>query len=262
MKILVLLAGVADIRFPLHSISLSSQATIDEQGSPRRVLSPFDEAALEVALKLRDTYTTTQVDVLLLDGANSENLMRSVAAFRPDSLQCLELKPFQMWDARQTAAQICGLIERDYGGHELVLVGREMGDLDEGSIAVLLARRLGRLQFAMAQFGHWQGEHLWLMRERGTCEEWLRVDQPLLASVTNDRRNKLRHPLMKNVMQAKRMTFPHVAASAPMRAGMTLSQLQAAPVIPRIGQCRLLSGDVGQQAKALACWLKEQGVNP
>lgn len=262
MKILVLLAGVADIRFPLHSISLSSQATIDEQGSPRRVLSPFDEAALEVALKLRDACTTTQVDVLLLDGANSENLMRSVAAFRPDSLQCLELKPFQLWDARQTAAQICGLIERDYGGHELVLVGREMGDLDEGSIAVLLARRLGRLQFAMAQFGQWQGEQLWLMRERGTCEEWLRVDQPLLASVTNDRRNKLRHPLMKNVMQAKRMTFSHVAASAPMRAGMTLSQLQAAPVIPRIGQCRLLSGDVEQQAKALACWLKEQGVNP
>jgi electron transfer flavoprotein beta subunit len=262
MKIVVLLAGVADIRFPLHSISLSSQATIDEQGSPRRVLSPFDEAALEVALKLRDACTTTQVDVLLLDGANSENLMRSVAAFRPDSLQCLELKPFQLWDARQTAAQICGLLERDYGGHELVLVGREMGDLDEGSIAVLLARRLGRLQFAMAQFGQWQGEQLWLMRERGTCEEWLKVDQPLLASVTNDRRNKLRHPLMKNVMQAKRMTFSHVAASAPMRAGMTLSQLQAAPVIPRIGQCRLLNGDVGQQAKALACWLKEQGVNP
>jgi electron transfer flavoprotein beta subunit len=262
MKIVVLLAGVADIRFPLHSISLSSQATIDEQGSPRRVLSPFDEAALEVALKLRDACTTTQVDVLLLDGANSENLMRSVAAFRPDSLQCLELKPFQLWDARQTAAQICGLLERDYGGHELVLVGREMGDLDEGSIAVLLARRLGRLQFAMAQFGQWQGEKLWLMRERGTCEEWLKVDQPLLASVTNDRRNKLRHPLMKNVMQAKRMTFSHVAASAPMRAGMTLSQLQAAPVIPRIGQCRLLNGDVGQQAKALACWLKEQGVNP
>lgn len=261
MKILVLLAGVADIRFPLHSISLNSQATIDEQGSPRRVLSPFDEAALEVALKLRDGCATTQIDVLLLDGPNSENLLRSVAAFRPYSLQCLELKPLQLWDARQTAEQIAGLIERDYCGHELVLVGRELGDLDEGSIAVLLARRLGRLQFAMAQFGRWQGEQLWLMRERGTCEEWLGLDQPTLASVTNDRRNKLRHPLMKNVMLAKRMTFSLVAASAPTRAGMTLSQLHAAPVIPRLGQCRLLSGDVGQQAKALSSWLKEQGVN-
>ena len=262
MKILVLLAGVADIRFPLHPISLNSQGTIDEQGSPRRVLSPFDEAALEVALKLRDACATTQVDVLLLDGANSENLLRSVAAFRPDSLQCLALQPCQLWDARQTAAQMAGLIERDYAGHELVLVGRELDDLDEGSIAVLLARSIGRPQFAMAQSGQWQGEQLWLMRERGTCEEWLRVDQPLVASVTNDRRNKLRHPLMKNVMQAKRMTFAHVAAAAPVRTGMTLSQLHAAPVIPRLGQCRLLDGDVGQQAKALSSWLKEQGVNP
>lgn len=262
MKILVLLAGVADIRFPLHSISLNSERTIDEQGSPRRVLSPFDEAALEVALKLRDGCAATQIDVLLLDGANSENLMRSVAAFRPDSLKCLALKPFQLWDARQSAAQIGGLIERDYSGHELVLVGREMGDLDEGSLAVLLARRLDRLQFAMAQFGQWQGEQLWFMRERGTCEEWLRVDQPLLASVTNDRRNKLRHPLMKNVMQAKRMTFPQVIASAPPRAGMALSQLDAAPVTARLGECRLLHGDIGQQAKALSSWLKAQGVNP
>ena len=261
MKILVLLAGVADIRFPLHPVSLNSESLIQEQGSPRRLLGPFDEAALEVALKLRDARPDTQIDVLLLDGCNSENLLRSVAAFCPDSLRCLQLEPCQTWDARQTAAQIAGLIKRDYLAHDLVLLGRELGDLDEGSIAVLLARRLGRPQLAMAQFGQWQDAQLWLMRERGTCEEWLKVDQPLLASVTNDRRNKLRHPLLKNVMQAKRMTFTQVTASAPTRAGLSLSQLETAPLIARGGQCRLLSGDVTEQAAALIGWLKEQGVN-
>lgn len=261
MKILVLLAGVADIRFPLHPVSLNSESLIQEQGSPRRLLGPFDEAALEVALKLRDARPDTQIDVLLLDGCNSENLLRSVAAFCPDSLRCLQLEPCQPWDARQTAAQMAGLIKRDYLAHDLVLLGRELGDLDEGSIAVLLARRLGRPQLAMAQFGQWQDAQLWLMRERGTCEEWLKVDQPLLASVTNDRRNKLRHPLLKNVMQAKRMTFTQVTASAPTRAGLSLSQLETAPLIARGGQCRLLSGDVTEQAAALIGWLKEQGVN-
>nr|BAD80968.1 putative electron transfer flavoprotein beta subunit [uncultured bacterium] len=261
MKILVLLAGVADIRFPLHPVSLNSESLIQEQGSPRRLLGPFDEAALEVALKLRDARPDTQIDVLLLDGCNSENLLRSVAAFCPDSLRCLQLEPCQPWDARQTAAQIAGLIKRDYLAHDLVLLGRELGDLDEGSIAVLLARRLGRPQLAMAQFGQWKDAQLWLMRERGTCEEWLKVDQPLLASVTNDRRNKLRHPLLKNVMQAKRMTFTQVTASAPTRAGLSLSQLETAPLIARGGQCRLLSGDVTEQAAALIGWLKEQGVN-
>lgn len=261
MKILVLLAGVADIRFPLHPISVNSESLIQEQGSPRRVLSPFDEAALEVALKLRDARPETQIDVLLLDGCNRENLLRSVAAFCPDSLQCLQLQPCQQWDTRQTAAQLCELIKRDYLDHQLILMGRELGDQDEGSTAVLLARRLGRPQLAMAQFGQWQGEQLWLMRERGTCEEWLQVDQPVLASMTNDRRNKLRHPLMKNVMQAKRMTFTQVTASAPSRVGLTLSRLEAAPVVVREGQCELLSGDSAQQARTLIGWLKRQGVN-
>jgi len=40
-----------------------------------------------------------------------------------------------------------------------------------------------------------------------------------------------------------------------------LSQLENAPVIARGGQCRLLSGDIAEQAKALVGWLKEQGVN-
>lgn len=261
MKILILLAGVTDIRYPLHPIGLNPEGGIEEQGSPRRVLSPFDEAALEVALKLRDARPDTQIDVLLLEGAGHENLLRNVAAFRPDSLLGLQLQPNQCWDARQTAAQIAGLIKRDYPAHDLVLLGRELGDLDEGSIAVLLARRLGRAQWAMAQFGQWQDEQLWLMRERGTCEEWLSVDEPLLASVTNDRRNKLRHPIMKNVMQAKRMTFNQVVASIPARVGLTLEALTTAPVIERGGQCRFLDGDIGQQATALVGWLKEQGVN-
>lgn len=261
MKILVLLAGVADIRFPLHPVTLGSEALIQEQGTPRRILGPFDEAALEVALKLRDARPDTLIDVLLLEGPNSEHLLRTVAAFRPDSLQALDLQASQLWDSRQSARQIADIINRDFPRHELVLVGREVGDVDEGSLAVLLARRLERPQLAMTQFGQWQGEQLFLMREYGTREEWLQVDQPLLASVTNDKRNKLRHPIMKNVMQAKRMTFPRLAVAPCGVSGVVLSNLEPAPVIPRGGQCELLSGDVGEQARTLIGWLDAQGVS-
>ncbi|TDF82625.1 electron transfer flavoprotein subunit beta [Pseudomonas sp. H9] len=260
MNILVLLAGVADIRFPLHPISLDGNAQVHEQGTPRRVLSPFDEAALEVALKLRDAQPDTQVDVLLLDGPNSENLLRTVAAFRPNSVRCLALQPARLWDARFTAAQLVDVIMREYPNHALVLLGRELGDLDEGSIAPLLACRLSRPLFAMAQYGQWQEQGLWLMRERGTCEEGLQVDQPVVASITNDRRNKLRHPLLKNVMEAKRMSFARVVAEAAERLGLVLTDLHVAPVSARGGQCQLLEGDEAHKAQALVDWLKAQGV--
>lgn len=261
MKILVLLAGVADIRFALHPITLNSEEQLQEQGAPRRLLSPFDEAALEVALKLRDAQAETQVDVLLFDGANSENLLRAVAAFRPNTVHCLELQPMRLWDARFSAAQLVDVIARDYPTHDLVLLGREMGDLDEGSIAPLLACRLARPLFAMAQFGQWKEQRLQLMRERGICEEWLDVDEPMVASVTNDRRNKLRHPIMKNVMEAKRMSFARVVATVREPARLMLTDLQVAPVTSRGGHCQLLQGDDTEKAQALVGWLKAQGVN-
>ncbi|EXF94121.1 hypothetical protein HK44_007695 [Pseudomonas fluorescens HK44] len=261
MNILVLLAGVADIRFPLHTLSLAGDGQIEEPASARRVLSPFDEAALEVALKLRDARPETQIDVLLLAGANSENLLRTVAAFRPHSLRQLELVPTCLWDARLTAQQIAALIDRERLAPDLLLIGREFGDLDEGSIPVLLACRLDREQFSLAQYAQWSGDTIRLIRERATCEEWLDVDRPLLASVTNDKRNKLRHPLLKNVMEARRMNFAKASAPSARPGALSLVGLVAAQAAERRGACRMLEGDAMQQAKALLIWMKEQGVN-
>jgi electron transfer flavoprotein beta subunit len=145
---------------------------------------------------------------------------------------------------------------------ELVLIGREFGDLDEGSIPVLLARRLGRPLFSLAQHAEWRDDKVRLMRERGTCEQGLDVEQPLLASVTNDKRNKLRHPLMKNVMEAKRMSFSSVEAPGQGAGMLPLLGLSAARVSERGGNCTMLEGNTRLQARALLAYLKDQGVNP
>jgi electron transfer flavoprotein beta subunit len=261
MNILVLLAGVADIRFPLHPLAVGPDGQIEEAAGARRILSPFDEAALEVALKLRDGQERTQIDVLLLAGANNENLLRTVAAFRPHSLRSLALAPALPWDARLTAQQIARLIGLQSPSPDLILMGREFGDLDEGSIAVLLARHLDRQHFALAQYGQWEGDTVRLIRERGVCEQWVDVKRPLLASVTNDKRNKLRHPLLKNVMEAKRLKFDSVTAAATQSGAVTLVELAAAKSAERSESCQMLEGDAAQQAKALVAWMKQQGVN-
>ncbi|WP_297846359.1 electron transfer flavoprotein subunit beta [Pseudomonas sp.] len=254
MKILLLLAGVTDIRFPLHTLTINKQGLIEEGADARRVLSPFDEAALEIALKLRDARDNVQVDVLLLGGTNNEALLRTVAAMRPDSVRRLDLQPACLWDAQLTSSQIAALLA-DEATPDLVLIGREFGDLDEGSIAVLLAQRLGYPLFALTQHAEWQGDTVYLLRERGISEEWLRVDQPLLVSVTNDKRNKLRHPLMKNVFEAKRMTFAAVTAGAEDGIGLPLISLNAERMVERAGKCQFFEGGITLQAEALAAYL-------
>jgi electron transfer flavoprotein beta subunit len=257
MKVLLLLAGVTDIRFPLHALAINEQGLIEEGANARRLLSPFDEAALEIALKLRDARDHVQIDVLLLGGTHNEALLRTVAALRPDSVRRLDLQPACLWDAQLTARQIASLLA-DEARPDLLLIGREFGDLDEGSIAVMLAQRLGYPLFALTQHAEWQGDTLCLFRERGASEEWLRVGQPMLASVTNDRRNKLRHPLMKNVFEAKRMTFAAVTASTGGCTGLPLISLDAERMVERGGKCQFLEGGIALQAEALAVYLKDQ----
>ncbi len=255
MNILVLLAGVADNRYPLHDIRIDAVGLIEEGGKSRRQLGPFDEGVLELALKLRDAREDCRIEVLVLGGSNNDNLLRSVAAFKPDHLRLLDLQPCRPWDARLSAAQIAGLIGAE-GTPDLLLIGREFGDLDEGSLPVLLAARLGLPLFALAQYAEWQDGRVRLLRERGIRQQWHAVAGPLLATVTNDRRNKLRHPLMKNVMLAKKMTFDSVTASAAEDSSVRLADLAPAREVQRGGQCRLLDGDVPSQARVLAGYLR------
>lgn len=257
VNILVLLAGVADSRYPLHDIRLAD-GLISEGGQSRRILSPFDEGALELALKLRDQRPDCCIEVLVLGGSNEDNLLRSVAAFKPDRLRCLQLQPCCPWDAALSSEQIAGLLAGEGANPDLLLIGREFGDLDEGSFPVMLAVRLGLPLFPLAQFAEWQDGQLSLVRERGTCQQWHRPQGPLVATVTNDRRNKLRHPLMKNVMMAKKISFDSVQAPAERAPSVQPVALLPAREVQRGGHCYMLEGDVRAQATALLAYLRKE----
>lgn len=257
MNILVLLAGVADNRYPLHEIRLDN-GLISESAQSRRILSPFDEGALELALKLRDQQSDCRIEVLVLGGSNQDSLLRSVAAFKPDQLRCLQLQPCCPWDAALSSEQIVGLLERESMSPDLLLIGREFGDLDEGGLPVMLASRLGWPLFSLTQYAEWQNGRLSLLRERGTSQQWHRPSGPLVATVTNDRRNKLRHPLMKNVMMAKKMSFDTIGAPGERPAAVQPDELLPAREVQRGGNCQMLEGDIKSQAAALLSYLQKE----
>ncbi len=257
MNILVLLAGVADNRYPLHEIALAAGGELEESGQTRRILSPFDEGALELALKLRDKNNAVKIDVLLMDGPNAEALGKTVAAYKPDSLKILGLEPCHLWDAALTSGQIAEYVKARGLNPALVFVGREFGDLDEGSIPVMLAGALGLPYFSLTQFAEWQGDEVRLMRERGMRREWLPLKGACLATVTNDKRNKLRHPLMKNVMMAKRQAVESDHQTSTDSGKVVAKELADPKAVARTGQCEMLGGSVQEQAQAIARFLKQ-----
>jgi electron transfer flavoprotein beta subunit len=239
VKVAVLLAGIADPKWPL-----------DPAGAHARILSPFDESALEVALKLRDAHPDTHLTVLLAGNASDEALARSVAAHRIDRLLRVEVPEAQAWDIAVQATAWKHLLADVHA--DLVLIGREFGDRDDGALPAALAEALGWKFVGLAQEARRVDGVVELLRERGAAEERLARVPPLVASITNDRRNRLRHPLMKNVMAAKRAAIEAVTAPAAPAVRVTLAESHA-PVAPaRAAACRMLQGSIEEQAAELA----------
>jgi len=239
MKVVVLVAGVNDPKWPILP-----EAAVAETAE-HRIMSPFDEAALEMALRIRDADPATAIVVRVAGGDASAKVARSVAALNVSDVATFTLD--RPWDQGATARALATLC----GGADLVLLGREFGDFDDGLVPAVLAGLLGLPFFGRAQTIS-ASTSVTLMRESGALAECLTLTGPLVASVTNDRRTRLRKPLMKNVMQARHAAIGRGETTAAATPNLSLGGLHAAMSLRAGATCEMLGGPVELQALALA----------
>jgi electron transfer flavoprotein beta subunit len=209
MQICVLLAGLLDPKWPLPQGDwLHDPALLD---GVARKLSPFDEAALEVALRLRESLPQATLAVFMPDGPGALGLMRAVAAHKPEHVGLLPVPDSVRWDPAACAREVAACLRAAATG-TLWLTGREFGDLDDGAFSASLARAAGVPLVAMAEELRVQNDGtLRAVRTRSHVTEHVRVPAACVVSLTNARSNRLRHPLMKNVMLAKKLAIDTVA---------------------------------------------------
>lgn len=239
MNVLVLIAGVQDPKWPI-----APQAAVSDTAE-NQILSPFDEAALEMALRLRDGDPATAIAVRIAGSEASTRIARSVLALNIADVACFTVK--RPWDQLAVAQTLMPLCD----GADLILMGREFGDFDDGLIPATLAGLLNVSFFGRAQTIT-NGSQPSLMRESAAHVERLWLTGRLLASVTNDRRTRLRKPLMKNVMQARQAPIVRIAGSTPPPMGLAIRQVGPAASVRAGHKCTMLEGPVEQQARALA----------
>lgn len=257
MNLLILLAGVADPKWPLPATLDTASLAAHRTAHP--LLSPFDEAALELALKWRDADPATQLRALVGGTAAQPALLRHVAGYRLDLVEGLDLDAHPAWDAATLAQRLAAWVAALDPLPDLVLMGREFGDDDDGVLPALLAETLQR-PFIGQALGLTRTDTGWqVLRQHGAGLERLSASGPAVIAVTNHTGNRLRHPLLKNVMAAKRLSFSTAAlpASAASTAAPEAWPLRLAGVAPtavprRDTACRMLDGTVDAQAAQLA----------
>ena len=252
MRIVILMAGVADPRRPLERPASGEWLdTLSRPATPSK-LSPFDEAALEVALKLRDQHPEVQLTGIVTHGASDLALMRHVASFRLDVVLGL-LPPAEKhadpeWLAAHAPEAMGGLDTAD-----LILIGREHGDLDDGMTPGFLAARWQLPFIGLAHTVQRVEANTWgIVRAGAQVSESYELHGRTVVSVTNAKENRLRHPLLKNVMMAKKQEF-EVLTPADAAAMRTHNQEAFLPEAAKRGTqpCRMLDGAVEEQAEQL-----------
>ena len=263
MHVVVILSGIADPKRPLGRPG--SGDWHDWVGAPATPfkLSPFDESALEVALKLRDKDAAVKITALITDGASDIALMRTVAAYRLDQVAGLCPPAQQRGNPCWYREHVANAIRGSDATVDLWLMGREHGDLDDGVMAPYLAESWGLAFIGLAlsvqcdDAGHWMTQRI-----VGDKLEAIRLPGPILASISNDRGNRLRHPLMKNVMQAKQQKFlMHSFVANPVLVDLATAVIMTVQPIDASRRndmpCQQLGGTVEEQALALAHYLRQ-----
>jgi electron transfer flavoprotein beta subunit len=253
MEVAVLISGVADPKWPLPRDP--SLGALLAHAAQCATLSPFDEAALELALSLRAADPSVRLTCLV---AGDESLARRVAGWRPDALHRIEMADVPCWDAGLVAQALAHALAELAGTARLVLAGREFGDFDDGSVPTAVAALAGLPLLPLVLGIGREGAGLVARRQAAGGLEHVWPAGRLLATVTNDPGNRLRHPLMKNVLLARKLPIPSWRAAAPQDAGrLRLEGVQAATAPQSGGTCTWLQGSDDQKAEALARVLAE-----
>jgi electron transfer flavoprotein beta subunit len=182
-------------------------------------INPFDEIALEEALRLRERGAATEVVAVTIGPADCQQQLRTGLAMGADRAILVEhageLNPL-------TAAQVfLKLVEREQPG--LVLLGKQAIDDDCNQTGQMLAALWGRPQATFASKLEVTATSARVTREVDAGLEVIEIDLP--AVVTTDLRlNEPRYVKLPDIMKAKKKPLETltlaalgVAAAEPLR---------------------------------------------
>ena len=138
LNIIVCIKQVIDPEAPPSSFKIEPEAkrVTATQGTPP-VLNPFDENALEAALKIKDKQPA-RITVLSMGQKLSVALLRTSLAVGADELVLLQDDIFDSFDAYFAAYVLAKAIKK-MGSYDLILCGRQAADSDAGQVGVGLA---------------------------------------------------------------------------------------------------------------------------
>jgi electron transfer flavoprotein beta subunit len=196
MKILVGIKRVVDYNVRVRV--LPDGSGVDTDGVKMSV-NPFDEIALEEALRIREAGNAEEVIVVSAGGDECQQQLRTGLAMGAD--RAIQIQSSGSLQPLSVARAFLKVIEHEDPG--LVILGKQAIDDDNSQTAQMLAALWDRPQATFASKLVLDGETALVTREVDAGMETIEVDLPAVISV-DLRLNEPRFVKLPDIMKAKR----------------------------------------------------------
>lgn len=262
MHAVVCLKQIVDPDIPPRLFEIDPVKKTQVRGSQSLVISPFDEVAVEVALQLKEQ-TAGIVTAVTIAGEDGLQALHQALAMGADEAILLSDPAFEEAGAFGKA-QILAATMKKLESFDLVLCGRQAGDVELGLVGPFVAEALQLPCVTLVANVDEDNERYLFKRPIEAGYEILEAPLPLLITVTNDESNVPRYPSVLGIRKAMRREIPiwtaadlglETANITPGKGRMEMAEL----FIPqRQSQCELVEGESAEdKARALAFRLRE-----
>ena len=253
MKILVAVKQVPDTA---TQVKISADPKAIETAGVTWIVSPYDEFAVEEALRIKEKRGQGEVVAVSLGPDRVKEALRSCLAMGADRAVHVNDPTLATADTLVTARALAAVVKQE--GPALVLFGRQAIDDDMGAVAAQVAEVLGWpcASWIMEEAVDADAKSIRVGRQ---VEGGLEVfDLPLPAIVSAQKGlNEPRYPTLKGIMGAKKKEIKDMKAAdlgVAAEPQLTLTKLEALPPRP---PGRIIQGDVPTAVKELVRALRE-----
>ena len=193
-KILVGLKRVVDYNV---RVRVKGDGSGIETEGVKMSINPFDEIALEEALRIKERGEATEIVVVSIGAGEAQQQLRTGLAMGAD--RAILVETTEMPDPLSCARALLEIVNRE--NPELVILGKQAIDNDNAQTGPMLAALWGRPQATFASKLEFSGNSVRVTREVDAGLDVIEVDLP--AVVTADLRlNEPRYVKLPDIMKA------------------------------------------------------------
>jgi electron transfer flavoprotein beta subunit len=223
------------------------------------VVSPYDEYAVEEALKLREAKGGT-VRVVSVGKDEAVAVLRKCLAMGADEAFLVKDDSPETYDGLRTARIIARAVERKFAGTDLLLFGKQSVGADNSQVPAMVAELLGLPQATVATKLEVEGTSAMALREIEGGMEKVALSLPAVVTAQKGL-NEPRYETLKGIMAAKKKDIPVVKLEElGLGPDELASQVEVTgldvPIQRQTG--RILTGDPAETARELVRLLRTE----